>query len=394
MRIMYTTPNTFTSVNAGALRNVTVAAALAAGGSRVWIVTADPAGSEVDPELAELCGPSGITVLPRGLEGPRDRPAAVVLRNAGGGVRDLAATLDQLQPDRVLHYGADPVSFARLRRASRRRQFSLIVDLTEWHNVGDWRLGRLDPHAWTHSVAVKRLMPSADGGVAISARLASLLGRTGTRTLVVPPLTYARPDLADRSGSDDPRIRLVSVGTDVRPGGKDALGLILVAEALHQLDPGAEKYVVDVVGPELDAVSAVVPTSGMPHLLIHGRRNWRETLAIVARARASVAIRDMADRRVNYGFPSKVPESLAVGTAVVANPYSDICEHIVDGRNGLIAPDLDVPSLRAALQRIPDLQSPAAIAHDARMRYDPSAWTTRLTEFLASIEPRHVGMGR
>ena len=51
------------------------------------------------------------------------------------------------------------------------------------------------------------------------------------------------------------------------------------------------------------------------------------------------------------GFPTKVPESLAVGTSVICNLTSDLEDYICDGQEGLICADHTVNSFLIALNR-------------------------------------------
>ena len=41
----------------------------------------------------------------------------------------------------------------------------------------------------------------------------------------------------------------------------------------------------------------------------------------------------------NAGFPTKVSESLALGVPVLSNITSDLCNYIIDGKNGFVLKD-------------------------------------------------------
>jgi glycosyltransferase involved in cell wall biosynthesis len=73
--------------------------------------------------------------------------------------------------------------------------------------------------------------------------------------------------------------------------------------------------------------------------------------ALIREATFSVLLREP---RVfaQAGFPTKVPESLAVGTPVICNITSDLHEYVRDGIEGILCRDQTADAFAAAVERV------------------------------------------
>lgn len=73
-------------------------------------------------------------------------------------------------------------------------------------------------------------------------------------------------------------------------------------------------------------------------IVCHGRIPYAEVKAKVADADFTVLLRPNK-RYANAGFPTKVGESMACGTPVIANITSDLGKYIIDGKTGIVCAD-------------------------------------------------------
>jgi glycosyltransferase involved in cell wall biosynthesis len=98
-------------------------------------------------------------------------------------------------------------------------------------------------------------------------------------------------------------------------------------------------------------------------------------------------------RYAHAGFPTKVVESFAVGTPVLANLTSDLGRYLVDGRNGLVcdadSADAVVGTLVRALRLSPGQLG--ALRTEARRTaersFDYRAHVGSVAAFLESLRP-------
>lgn len=73
-------------------------------------------------------------------------------------------------------------------------------------------------------------------------------------------------------------------------------------------------------------------------IVCHGRIPYEQVKQKISDADFTVLLRP--DKRyANAGFPTKVGESMACGTPVIANLTSDLAEYILDGKTGLVCAD-------------------------------------------------------
>lgn len=380
MKVAYFTPNTFATVNAGALRNVGVAQALRSVGHDVHILTTDPRETQPDPDWREIIGGDRISVQARGLAGPRQRLTAKAYRSLAGGFPKVGDIVDEVKPDAILLYDSNIGSILRLRHQAERRLLPLALDLTEWHSPFNgspptrWPLGLLG------ELSMRRFAPQVPRAIVISTRMQRHFARHGTPAIVVPPL-FALGSLENRSRPTGPT-RLIAVGSDFDATGKDGLGLGLVLRALSGMGVEASNYSVDVVGPISEGEAARFCAYPGVHITFHGSISRRDALRLVEEADFSVALRSAENRRMAYGFPSKVPESLLLGTPVLANRFSDLSSHLIEGANAVLVDDFSVESIASAIRRCRANFDREAIAREAHARYSPEAWGQRLSAFL------------
>lgn len=383
MRVAYFTPSSFRTVNAGALRNVGLAKALVLAGHEVSILSSDHVTDEMSKEWDSILDVSRIQVIPGGSRrGERAQLITRLFRYFNGPTTDLPAKLNVVSPDAVILYNADPVSLLRLGHLARSCGLPFIVDVTEWLNPADLPGGRFSPVAILHEITMLALAWRRGPYLAISRTMAARLGCRGLAPLVVPPLfDISCCDFGERSSD---RIRLVSTGTDLRARGKDIVGLSLIANALAEVDPAGDKFHLDVVGAYSQHTKAFLGERlGSRAFTLHGRLSWQKTLAIVHNAEFSVVLRNRLDRRSNLGFPSKVPESLLVGTPILGNVFSDLYEHLEDGVNAVLVTEPTLEALVAALRRFPIDIDREAVRRAALDRYTPLAWSNTLSRFVA-----------
>ncbi len=382
MKVAYFTPSSFRTVNAGALRNVGLARALVLAGHEITIICSDHTRDEMSSEWEAILKGSKISVVQGGF--PREKGFHVfarLVRLLNGPSSDLRSRLSSISPDSLILYNAAPVPLLRLNHFARRHKLPFSLDITEWLNSADLPGGRFGPLAVLHELTMRALAWRRGRYLTISNTMAGKLGKRGFPPLVVPPIFDISPsDLVRRR---DHRTHLVATGTDLRDHGKDVGGLSLIVAALAEVDPEGNRFHLDVVGAYSAQTEAYVCARLKARAFkLHGRLSWEKTLSAVHSADFSVVLRDPADRRSNLGFPSKVPESLLLGTPILGNLFSDLSEHLEDGINALVVSEPTKQALVSALLRLPVEIDREAVRKQALVRYTPRAWSATVSQFV------------
>lgn len=314
MRVIYLTPSSFRTVNAGALRNVNVAKALASQGHEVLILSGDHMSDRTAPEWTgmlneririQASGASRTNVLCRMrrlLLGP-----SLVVEGAE-------------KPDVILAYNPTPLAYALARCNSRPRRILLVIDISEWLGIRDQPGGLCSPHAWLYEVFMRllpRLISRSVKAIAISEEMGLHLSSSGGSVLVVPPLSAVPPGESTQQAASG--FRIVVSGSGLRKGGKDSdalVAIMLLAEKASLPDD----TVIEILGePDGMVMEGIRRKLGANRVVAHGWLPWYKSLDVLRAADCMILLRDPTSRRNRMGFPSKVIESLSLGVPVITN---------------------------------------------------------------------------
>ena len=129
-----------------------------------------------------------------------------------------------------------------------------------------------------------------------------------------------------------------------------------MVEALLQMDPEGHQVRLVVAGPKPEellrspALKRLQSTSLPGCIKALGHLSHEGALDVVREADFTVLLRPPL-RYAQAGFPTKVPESLAVGSPVICNITSDLGDYIQDGREGLICRNESVAAFMEAIER-------------------------------------------
>lgn len=327
----------------------------------------------------------GVDVLGPGADWPRESTGVVnELRRKY--VRDgaLASVLRQSRPDAVIVYPGLGAMNAVVPVAAE-HGIPVIADIADWY---DWHhVPRTSTPQWAlNEMAVRRAGSRAQGCITVSEYLGGYFADRGAATVVVPAV-FERSPLTEPAWVADSRCHLAYVG---EVASKDRLAVRHLIQVAAQVDPRGEHIKVHVVGGNLDAVRSVMPRrASIPEsVMIHGRVPRQQALDILASCNFSVVQREPGPRYAKAGFPSKVAESLLVGTPVLANLSSDLAQHLTDGENAIVLAGDGLADMRAGVVRARYegvSSSREQIAAQARERYLAASVAPRLAPFMQSL---------
>ena len=209
-------------------------------------------------------------------------------------------------------------------------------------------------------VALRHTFVKMKNIFAISSLLDDYYRARGCNTVTVPTIVdlkeYEGVAGAEKTFGDT--IRVAYAGA---PGRKDYITNAIRALALLSEEERA-RIELHFYGPRKEALYSLglsedVLAGSDDRIVCHGRIPYREVKERIADADFTVLLRPDA-RYANAGFPTKVGESMACGTPVIANITSDLDQYILDGRTGLVcrdeSPEACADAFRRALALTPE----------------------------------------
>ena len=269
----------------------------------------------------------------------------------------------------------------------------LIVNALEWFDKGNVQFDGLRGkiNLVKNRVALKHTFVKMKNILVISTLLEKYYSSHGCNTVVIPTVIdmqeYQKEPLISAVVVRD-RIHIAYAGNPCR---KDYV--INAIFALERLSPEElSKTVLDFYG----VTTEQMYREGLPgdffekykdNIVCHGRIPYADVKKKIAEADFTVLLRP--DKRyANAGFPTKVGESMACGTPVIANITSDLGKYIIDGKTGIICENETPEACAKAFRRALNLtrEQMAEMRREAlkmaEKSFDYRAYTEAMERFL------------
>lgn len=383
MRIAYVTPHPIPSNAAMSRRMEGIALTLQAAGHAVRIIS----GARPTIDRAWAAGTvEAVNELDRG-SSALWRPTRS-FRFGPPTVRRL----DELrgEVDAILIYGGLTPFGVRLLRWGRRNRVPVLADVVEWYQMTHLRGGPLGPHALNSELTMRAVLPRFDGLICISSFLADYYRRRGVPVVVVPPTLdteRVRPRL-DHAQRD-----VLTLAYTGRAGKKDNLDA--VASAVVRVDPTGNRIRLLVAGCTADAVHSLPSLrhfqGQLPAAIVPlGEMTQEAALAVVREADYIPLIRE--DKKFAWaGFPTKVVESMSVGTPMLGTAVGDLGRYLEDDRDALLDPRPTASAFAELLERALTIDG----QHQVRLRRASRDTACLRFDFRAYVdEVDHLLKGR
>jgi glycosyltransferase involved in cell wall biosynthesis len=279
------------------------------------------------------------------------------------------------------------ISFAIYRAAL---ACTVIVDVTERHDPGQFRRGKLAPylirHRWT--AALTKVLPRKV--IVVSRLLADIFGERN-ETMVVPPQVDCDEYPPASPGRISDSLKLIYAGA---PGTKDMLHVVV--KGIQQLSSEEQRRIVFVIagirGTDQAKYSDLRASSfeGIDsEIALVGRVTRAHVVSLLENSHFSILVRPRGGY-ADAGFPSKIPESLAAGCPVLATSTGDLKEYIFDGKEGILIEECTANAVSRSLRRALALSEKQwlEMSRHARVRAE------RDFDYRANTEVRRFVHGR
>jgi len=259
----------------------------------------------------------------------------------------------EIKPKAVILYSGYSPYLLRLVPWCRKNGIPLIFDAVEWYQPNHLQGGGcLGPYRWNIELAMKILAVKANNIIAISRYLQKYYDSKKCQTVRIPPTLDTVKIVPRIERMNREKIVLCYAGN---PGKKDLI--IPLLQAMKKIDPDGRRLELQIVGVDEDEFRSGnrhnrdLDGSIIDKVRFYGKMTYRKTWEIVRNADYSVVIRKPL-RYAQAGFPTKVVESLALGTPVLCNITSDLGSYIHDGMEGIVSESWRANDIMNCLKRI------------------------------------------
>ena len=238
----------------------------------------------------------------------------------------------------------------------KKQNIKLIVENCEWYDVTSFKLRWFDPRFYQNQKMLKYDFKKVDGFISISRLLHNHNSGFGKLSVRIPTiLDVENTEFSVKTNNE--KITIVYTGSI----GQSKEFLFPVIRVLAQNLSLCEKIEFHVYGPSHNDV--LNHMGDEQHLLelvkdsvfIHGRIPQNEVQEVLTKADYLIFLRP--DRRSSHaGFPTKLGESFAVGTPVIANDTGDLSLYINSGENGFLLNTYDDNDIKSVFEKIIELK--------------------------------------
>lgn len=229
---------------------------------------------------------------------------------------------------------------------AKKNNIPYIVEQCEWYDSSIFKFGKINPYYREHINLIERKNSRVSGVIAISRLFEEHYKSMGVKVMRMPTILdvyntqYRSDDFCNNK-----KVNVVFAGSL----GKGKENFKPIFNALRKNPYVAKGIIIDIYGAtyrelleNLDGDSELVDSIS-ECVKIHGKIPQEEVENKFRQADFSVFFRPNR-RSSNAGFPTKLAESMAVGTPVITNNTGDICLYLKNCVNGYVIDDVDVES--------------------------------------------------
>lgn len=236
---------------------------------------------------------------------------------------------------------------------SRKNHIPYIMEQCEWYDKSTFKFGKYNPYYREHIRLIEKKNKRVDGIIAISTLFEQHYNSQNVPTLRMPTIL----DIDDISykivDKKKNYVNIVFAGSL----GKGKEDLSNVIKALKIINSEQIEIVLDIYGTTRDQLEKNIDNNGAilagteEYINIRGRIPQSEVESKLREADFSIFIRPTR-KSSDAGFPTKLAESMSVGTPVITNNTGDISLYLHDGENGYIPSENSEEAILKVFNRI------------------------------------------
>lgn len=227
-----------------------------------------------------------------------------------------------------------------LQKLAKRLQVPYIVEQCEWYDYSTFKYGKLNPYYREHIRMIEKKNRNVSGIIAISRLFEQHYSFQGVPSVRIPTILDVK-NIEYRIERDDFKVDRVYHIAFAGSLGKGKEKMEPIFRALIKINQTREKIMFDIYGPnEKDLLLNIGGDNDLwnqiqPYINVNGRIPQAEVENVVKNADFTIFTRPIR-RSSNAGFPTKLAESMVVGTPVITNDTGDISLYLENERNGFL----------------------------------------------------------
>lgn len=282
---------------------------------------------------------------------------------------------------------------ALFRKIAKKHNIKLIVNHVEWFDKNNILFEGFFKkiNFIKNRIALLSIYNKMKNIIGISDLLTDYYSKRGCNATTIPTIV----DIKDYEGLTHTENDKVIVAYAGSPGRKDYIvNAIKALDLLSECE--REKIEIHIYGASEKGLKYIGLPDGFLEkhknsLFAHGKIPHTQVKEKIAQADFTVLLRPNA-RYANAGFPTKVGESMACGTPVIANLTSDLHKYIIDGKTGFVCKDESPEACAAAFSAAIALNSAQKsemrknAANMAKSAFDYRAYIPKMETFLNRLK--------
>ena len=272
----------------------------------------------------------------------------------------------------VVFSASMPFVAGKIRAVTKKHGIPYVIEQCEWFDVSTFTGGKWNPLYRKHIRRIEKENKNCDGVLSISRLFHEHYTGQGANSIRIPTILDVQ-NTHSRTEYTGDQINIVFAGSLGK--GKENIAPIL--EAISLLGEDAQKLHFNIYGANNAQVlenvrgNQTLMDKVAPYVTAHGRIPQQEVEGKFRDADYSIFIRP--DRRSSHaGFPTKLAESMAVGTPVISNNTGDIGLYLKDGETGFLLQTGTAEELAEAFRKM--------LAMDAQQRRQQRKNTRAMAE--------------
>lgn len=297
----------------------------------------------------------------------------------------------------VIVYSLSFVFVNSIKRKIKKIGIPISFNLVEWCVPGDCRHGIFNLHYLNMWFCFNYLIKTKANVIVISKLLEDRLKKNGNNSFILPPLVDVDNyifKLEDKRGGG---IKIIYPGI---PAVKEAFDIMLKGlncllrnerSDLQFIMTGCSREVLeDILGKDKGLLNDLSDC-----MKIYNFIPYDDLKKIYSKSHFLLLIRRKR-RTTEANFPSKIPELMANGIAIIANRVGDYSDYLIDGENSIIVDECTPEKVAQALRRVLDMnrEKISYLSFRARMcaekefDYRNKRWTCGINAFIESCDTK------
>ncbi len=249
--------------------------------------------------------------------------------------RIIKGVIEENKIQCIIMYNYNSIVMQNMQRYCRKKGIIFISDITEWYEPTGSIFIKLFKAA-DISLRMKVLNKRADGVIVISRFLEKYYNKY-VKTIRIPPLVDGNDKKWEKEPfSETENSTFLYAGSPSKS--KERLDLIMKAfSILKESHPNVKLEIIGVTEEQFVKMYSLNDKKKKysDGVTFFGFLPHAEALSREKKATWTIIVRDQT-RLVNAGFPTKYVESIACGTPVVTNEFSDVGEYMLKYNTGIL----------------------------------------------------------